>query len=357
MGVKAKARKASVDALGASFSAYCPASNTSSTASEFFALSNYSKSERISPTRIGSRQVGGDAEFQSRYQRLANDVVDELWRLWNEEEIRFDDLPTNTYGESDRRRGYDICINRDYEPSLFTYHLPPEQSKLAAGSMILVHEAVHLVRGFEGEWELDEEIACRKLGTLYLSDLLRGLTYNSRVTGANCTARLLPNPPKVASFMNMAVSEHECDRHGQLIDFVLSDRVSYREYLTLGFVDRSFDWWGGIQNRLTKGYYLRALAAATDPDVDLMTRILESIMTYEDWLKVRSTAGDLGAIRSAGGYRMLAYAVRHSHARWLQWVGLEPAHPVLPLPTGLDVFERAELSNTSGGNQSPRGGP
>jgi hypothetical protein len=130
MGVKAKARKASVDALGASFSAYCPASNTSSTASEFFALSNYSKSERISPTRIGSRQVGGDAEFQSRYQRLANDVVDELWRLWNEEEIGFDDLPTNTYGESDRRRGYDICINRDYEPSLFTYHLPPSRASL-----------------------------------------------------------------------------------------------------------------------------------------------------------------------------------------------------------------------------------
>lgn len=122
-----------------------------------YALSNYSKSGRIfykrarltmqdrrvydminvfkfSPTRIGSRRVGGDAEFQSRYQRLANDVADELWRLWNGEEIGFDDLPTKTYGDSDRRRGYDICVNRDYEPSLLTYHLPPEQSKLAAAS-------------------------------------------------------------------------------------------------------------------------------------------------------------------------------------------------------------------------------
>lgn len=130
MGVKAKARKASVDALGASFSAYCPASNTSSTASEFFALSNYSKSERISPTRIGSRQVGGDAEFQSRYQRLANDVVDELWRLWNEEEIGFDDLPTNTYGESDRRRGYKSALTATMNRPSSPITCPPSRASL-----------------------------------------------------------------------------------------------------------------------------------------------------------------------------------------------------------------------------------
>src|SRR5262245_35505806 len=98
-----------------------------------------------SPTAKGGRVVGGPPDYQHRLRALAQSVVDELWRLWNRDEIGVADLEwgeTITWADSARRWGYDIRINRKIEPSPAGYASPEVQSKLAATSLNMCHEAV-----------------------------------------------------------------------------------------------------------------------------------------------------------------------------------------------------------------------
>lgn len=177
-----------------------------------------------------------------------------------------------------------------FDLSRFVYASPLQQSKLAAASLIMVHEAAHLVR--ETPSYIEEEMVCRTLEMLYYEDLLDGRTYISRVTGATCTARLLPDPFAVAILRGVYTNQRDYYKEGQLIDSIL-EASEYRADLTPAFIDRSFHWWGEIQNRLprTKGYYLQTLSADDNPRSDLILAILESIRRLADWEIVKQTAG------------------------------------------------------------------
>ena len=260
---------------------------------------------KYSPAREAARLVGCDADFRNRYRALANDVVEELWRLYRAGEIGFAKLTwTNQFvlwGEAERRPGFDVRINDKVEPtaSSSNYASAPEQSRLAAASLIMVHEAVHLVRDIPNY--VEEEMVCRTLELLYYKDLHLGRTYASRVTGTRCTARIRPEPREVGHLRNLheeQVSYYDC---AQLVDFVLTDTNEYRPSLTSDFINRSLEWWGGINNRhfQVRGYYLRVLADDPTRQPEPILKILESIPTEADWVDVKRTAGPLSRIRQA----------------------------------------------------------
>ena len=120
------------------------------------------------------------------------------------------------------------------------------------------------------------------------------------LNGATCTARLLPDPFAVAILRGVYTNLRDYYKEGQLIDSIL-EASEYRADLTPAFIDRSFHWWGEIQNRLprTKGYYLQTLSADDNPRSDLILAILESIRRLADWEIVKQTAGHLGRVRQA----------------------------------------------------------
>lgn len=258
-----------------------------------------------SRTRTGARLIGGSAEYQSRYQRLANRAVSRLRQLWQADEIGFADLGPSVSGEGGSRRdGCDILINRTYEPhydgdSRSGFDMVAERNKSATASLIMVHEAVHLVSGIDHG--LEDEMACRTLELLYYRDLSDGFVYPSRVSGTYVSIRLGATTPVVGDLIVDLEFELEYHRRSQLVDYVVVTLPGYRDLLDTDFIARSFDWWGGIANRWmhTRGYYLRALATASRPRWDLILLILESVHGTGNWTKVKETAGDIAAIRRA----------------------------------------------------------
>lgn len=251
----------------------------------------------------GNSHIPGDAEYQQRYRRLAQEIVAKLWRLWSADEIGFFKLAQTRLGESARQTGPDIRVNNQLEPAMTvgTYTTAAEQGKLAACSAILVHEATHLVRHIASLPE--EDTLCRTIQVLYFQELKQGRTYRSRVAGAQCTARYLQTTRWYGSQQRNLNRFNSKD----LVDYVLSIEV-YRRDLetprTAAFIARSLSWWGGLRNRWpsTKGYYLRSLASQTGRDyAPPILEILESI-TPDQWPAVRSSGGSLDRIRR--GLRM-----------------------------------------------------
>jgi hypothetical protein len=265
---------------------------------------------KYSPTGQQRSQVGGGAEYQQRFRGLVEDVLRELWRLWGRDEIGFSDMPWNEqiiqYGDSARRWGFDIQVNRRLEPtsSAATYATAQSQGILAGTSSIMVHEAAHLLREAN---LVEEEVACRTLELLYYEDLLAGQTYTSRVTGSRCTARLLPNSPEIQHLIAAYNGRRQWHSRGQLVDHLLNDTRVYRLRLTVDFIQRSIRWWGGIRNRwlTTRGFYLNTLAAeGRNARGDLILEILESFSNRSQWQTAKRVAGDLdqlrGALRASG---------------------------------------------------------
>lgn len=254
---------------------------------------------KFSPTGRGTANIGGDAMYQERYRRLAADILARLWGLWNSDEIGFAKLRTDLIGDSQTRRaGPDIRVNILLEPSsdTTTYQDATNQSRLAAASCNIVHEATHLVRHIACYPE--EETLCRTIQVFYFRDLRSPQNYHSRFANVRCTARFLTSTPFYHGYesrLNRILS-------GDLIDSVLNI-AEYRRDLeteaTAEFIKRSLNWWGGLSNRWpsTRGYYLRSLAACRGHDfAEQILTILESLTTQQ-WLAAKTVAGSLERIR------------------------------------------------------------
>lgn len=248
---------------------------------------------KFSATGRGLHTVGGDPVYRQRYNKLVRDVLNELWSLWQRDEIKFVALGPEIIGDSARRAGADIRVNLELSPAdrPVVYGMPANQALLAGTSLNIVHEAVHLVRDISSYPE--EETVCRTLQLLYFQDLQTGVRYTSRITNQSHTAKLLPEGTFLPSLIGDYHFRLQKYRLGQLIDQVLSMQT-YRDYLTADFIRRSMRWWGGIRNRwlTTRGYYLRVLADDGPANQTLILEILESIPSHADWTIVRRTLTD-----------------------------------------------------------------
>jgi hypothetical protein len=184
----------------------------------------------------------------------------------------------------------------DREPR--AYSNTQNQSKLAAFSLILVHEAIHLVHNLN---LVEEEVICRTVQLLYFQDLIQGRSYASRVTGGGCNARLSANTGAVGTLMRSYGNMRRWHERAQLVDYVL--RIpTYQQSLSAQFVRRSFRWWGGIGNRqpLTKGLYLRALAQDSQrADAGAMIAILKSFSSQAEWQAAGVRPEDYARLRLA----------------------------------------------------------
>jgi hypothetical protein len=250
---------------------------------------------KYSPTAQGARDPGGSAEYRARYLRLAQSAISRLWQLWNANEIGFHDLRSDDgllYGDSAEREGHDIRLNRRLAPSASTntYGTELNQAKLAASSLILVHEAVHMVHDRN---LVEEETMCRTLQLVYFQDLLQGRNYTSAVTNQNHVARLTPASGDLSWLISSHQKLMDWWHRGQLLDHFLGRMRSYRRGVTADFVRRSIDWWGGLRNRwlTTRGLYLRALALEPADDAELILRILETFRNSADWQTARRMVG------------------------------------------------------------------
>jgi hypothetical protein len=255
---------------------------------------------KYSPTGQGTRRVGGDAAYQQRYARVIALAVDKMWLLWRQNEIGAEILERNRGGESGVREGFDIRINQMFQPDNEprAYSNTQNQSKLAAFSLILAHEAIHLVHNLN---LVEEEVICRTVELLYFQDLLHGLSYTSRVTGERCNARLSAGSSAGRTVIRDCNDMRRWHERAQLVDYVL--RIpTYQHRLSAQFVRRSFRWWGGIGNRqpLTKGLYLRALAEdGQRADVRLMIEILQSFSSQAEWQEAGVAPADYAMLRQA----------------------------------------------------------
>ncbi len=255
---------------------------------------------KYSPTGQGSRRVGGDTAYQQRYARLIHLTIEKLWMLWRQNEIGADTLGRNLYGDAAIRDGFDIRINRSFQPDKepATYGTARNQAKLAAFSLILVHEGIHLVHDLN---VVEEEVICRTVELLYYQDLIQGQDYTSRVTGERGTARLMAIGSDLGALISDLNGMRRWYDRAQLIDWILSIPI-YHHWLTAQFVRRSIRWWGGIGNRtpLTRGLYLNALAEDQQrADAALMVEILGSINSQAEWRAARVRQTDHARLRQA----------------------------------------------------------
>jgi hypothetical protein len=250
-----------------------------------------------SPTAQGGTDPGGSAEYRSRYLRLTQLAIYWLWRLWNADEIGFHDLrwgrSSVLLGDSAAREGHDIRVNRRLVPiaAAADYGNALNQAKLAAVSLVLAHEAVHMVHDRN---LVEEETICRTLQLLYFDDLLQGQTYTSVVTNRAHCARLTAASGDLSFIITTYQTQAQWRRRGQLVDHFLGKTRTYHRGVTADFVRRSIDWWGGLQNRwlTTKGLYLRALALEPRDDSELILRILRSFQSAAEWQTARRMVGE-----------------------------------------------------------------
>lgn len=253
---------------------------------------------KYSPVADGATNLGGDAAYQERYRRLAQAVVDKLWRLWSADEIEFVALPPDLTGDAAIRSGADIRVNKLIEPSgdPTVYPNAANQGKVAATACLIVHEATHLVSRRESYPE--DELMCRNLEGFLFRFLQVPRAYQSRFANCRCTCQYLVTTPFHYSYQY----DSNRSRSADLIDS-LFDMEEYRRDLetsaTAEFIRRSLSWWNGLENRWpsTRGYYLRSLASREDRDyADAILTVLESF-TRPQWVIAKTVTGNLDRIR------------------------------------------------------------
>ena len=243
-----------------------------------------------SPT---GRQLRGDGDIKT----LARQVVLRLKREVASDEISFSKMPATPGGTVDglSRKGWsgfgrdDILINNRLA------------SDVAATSLTLVHEAVHLElrRPY-----IEEELWCRTLAIHYLDDL----AYSSAVWdyatygGGRAMASKLHSPATHPADTIRDLAQQLFLFAGQkLLDHILLMK-EYSNSLTAGWIRDHFHIYGGIANRSneTKGLYIRVLANSGGvANARLILQILQSVPTQADWIEV-AVAADVGRLFGNG---------------------------------------------------------
>jgi hypothetical protein len=225
-------------------------------------------------------------------------VLQNLWQLYGSQEIGYTQQPKKTTWGSwlQDRPGYDLQINPDRINGL------PENQRLGAVSLELVHEGAHAATKFSKPSQLlYDELAARKLQIYYFQELSGPGVFNE--------ASDPPGPGKRTEIIRLPTSgafdrfrrQSEELKKDQLIDHLLEiDSYNNADYISADWVLTSLHNWGGVRNRWpnTKGVYIRWLASKRDPFYGpAILEIMDSISRREDWNDMMDAAGSLRAIQ------------------------------------------------------------
>ena len=192
--------------------------------------------------------------------QLALQVRERLWQLHSQNEIGIianidPDDPDNTSlrGQWDAdAEGPDLRVNRAYINSL------PENQRLGAVSLELVHEAVHSV----SNWRyLNEEVLARRLQILYYRELTRQGVLDEttdprhRVDGRSSFGSIR-TPSRAFDGRATGSTRISCWTTPS------PARATTATRSTPGWIEENITRWGGLHNRwaTTKGYFVRTLA-------------------------------------------------------------------------------------------------
>jgi len=262
---------------------------------------------KYSPTGTGGRSPGGDPGYQATMSALIRTAIDKLWNYLTRDQIKFNKvLPWDAHsvelGASDESS---LWVNPELAPDKVMFSTPLNQSRLAAISLTMAHEAIHAASGFK--MDLTEEVVCRVVEMLYLQDLTQGLRYTSKVAGAACFAHLMAIDSKTTFVVSQHTTQLAWFQAGQVVDFVLLNSKRYRGMLTPDWILKSKTWWGGLRNRKpeTKGFYLNALAPKAHRTLaysSTILEILESMANNAEWLLAGVDQKDLKLALSAALY-------------------------------------------------------
>jgi hypothetical protein len=211
---------------------------------------------------------------------LGPKILDELDSNLRNREIGWAKMGYDLGSSHLNAKGPDILVNQMYTDSL------------PAVSMILVHEAAHLVQRKAGDpLYLVSEVRCRQIVHPYFDELLNRLTY----TPPGSTP--LPDYPVGPGTLDVD-KEREPNKSDQLADYLLANMFSeddkfhkkpeYARGLNADWIRRNQSMWGGLANRwaTTKGLYVKILAAAAEPtgtDGVLIVEIMQTIKAQDHW--------------------------------------------------------------------------
>lgn len=229
--------------------------------------------------------------------RSGPQIVARLWDLLKQNEIGYRKPRRSTVRGSflADRASFDLRVNPAYIDGL------PDGQRLAAVSLLMVHEGVHASLGIQDD--IMDELQARKQSILYYRELLGPGVFNEHkdvpMPGRPSAGGIVRIPP--GSFPVFKEQSDVLNRE-QLIDY-LFDIKSYRnKFLKPKWIVDHLTLWGGIQNRQaeTKGRYIKRLAATYDayyaaPMLDIML----SVKTKAEWDKMMAKAGSLSTIQLA----------------------------------------------------------
>lgn len=262
---------------------------------------------KYSPTGTGGRSPGGDPGYQATMSGLIRTAIDKLWNYLTRNQIKFNsvlswDAKSVELGMSDDSS---LWLNPELEPDPLMFSTPINQSRLAAISLTMAHEAIHAASGFKRD--LTEEVVCRVVEMLYLQDLTLGVRYISKVAGTACFAHLQPIDSRTTFVVSQHTTQLAWYQAGQVVDFVLLNSKHYVGMLTPNWILKSKTWWGGLRNRKpeTKGFYLNALAPKAQRTLaysSTILEILESMATNAEWLTAGVDEKDIKVALSAALY-------------------------------------------------------
>jgi hypothetical protein len=194
----------------------------------------------------------------------------------------------------ENRSGADLRINPDYLKRL------PEKHRLAALSLVLVHEGTHAIFDWSDGRRLFEELMARKVPIYYYRELLGPGVVNI-LTGKRVWLGSSDAMPHLEEQSRLLERE-------QLVDYTL-DIGSYQKdsYLDEKWIKDNLGLWGGLGNRWASTrrlYVTKLLPVASDPYYAVaILEILESIQTNEEWkgmieaIKKKSRDGSLRTLQ------------------------------------------------------------
>jgi len=226
---------------------------------------------------------------------LPHRIVPRMWDLYNRNEIGILDLGNASKRGTWRggRAGADLRINKKYLENL------PEKNRLAALSMVLVHEAAHAVLPYP---RMLDELAARQITVYYYRELSGPGVFNEAAEIPGSTRRRSLNvqlPPNFGSYGKQS----KYLRKGQLIDHMLSIKTyRQRREFNADWVIAHISHWGGPSNRWssTRGRYIRKLANKVGSYYTAhILDIMESVKTRNQWNRMMRKSGKLRRIQIA----------------------------------------------------------
>jgi hypothetical protein len=223
-------------------------------------------------------------------------IIAKLWDLLKQNEIGYRKPKRSSVRGSflAARASFDLRVNPAYVDGL------PDGQRLAAVSLLMVHEGVHASLGISDD--IMDELQARKQSVLYYQELSGPGVFNEfndpPIPGRQGSG--IVKLPADSFPVHMEMSEYL--KREQLVDY-LFDIKSYRnKFLKPKWIVDHLAIWGGINNRRpeTKGRYIKRLAATYDPYfAAAILDIMMTVKTRADWDKMMSKAGSLNTIQLA----------------------------------------------------------